>query len=186
MNRSEAGKLGSLKLIENLLNTYNNNPKLCTNCKNPLYYKKRHNKFCSSSCSATYNNIGVARTGPVKNKVCIQCGDRLHEGSKFCKSTCESDYNFENNLTKRDSGSVRRYLLRHKNHVCEMCGNTEWLNQPIPLQVDHIDGHSENNDLQNLRLVCHNCHALTPTFGAKNRGHGRAYRRERYKQGKSS
>ena len=35
----------------------------------------------------------------------------------------------------------------------------------IPIQLEHIDGHSENNSLDNLKLLCPNCHSLTPTYG---------------------
>jgi 5-methylcytosine-specific restriction endonuclease McrA len=47
----------------------------------------------------------------------------------------------------------------------------------VPIQLDHIDGNSENNSLQNLRLLCPNCHSLTPTFGILNKGNGREWRR---------
>ena len=56
---------------------------------------------------------------------------------------------------------------------CTCCGNTEWLSNPIPLELDHIDGNSENNSLTNLRLLCPNCHALTPTYRGKNKASAR-------------
>lgn len=53
---------------------------------------------------------------------------------------------------------------------CSRCGLTEWLDSPIPLELDHIDGNHSNNQLDNLRLLCPNCHALTPTHAGKNKG----------------
>jgi 5-methylcytosine-specific restriction endonuclease McrA len=53
------------------------------------------------------------------------------------------------------------------------------------LQLEHKDGNSENNKPENLCLLCPNCHSQTPTYGAKNKGNGRHYRRIRYAQGKS-
>lgn len=50
---------------------------------------------------------------------------------------------------------------------CENCGNTEWMGQKIPLQIHHIDGDSENNELENLQLLCPNCHALTENYCKK-------------------
>jgi 5-methylcytosine-specific restriction endonuclease McrA len=52
--------------------------------------------------------------------------------------------------------------------VCTNCHLEEWLGLPIPLELDHINGDSSNNNLDNLRLLCPNCHALTPTYRGKN------------------
>jgi len=51
---------------------------------------------------------------------------------------------------------------------CYRCGITEWMGEPAPLQLDHIDGNHRNNDLYNLRILCPNCHAQTETFCGRN------------------
>lgn len=51
---------------------------------------------------------------------------------------------------------------------CENCKNTEWLNNVIPLELHHKDGDKSNNELDNLELLCPNCHALTNTYRGKN------------------
>ena len=76
-------------------------------------------------------------------------------------------------LTKNSnvqSFKLKRYLLEANaiEAVCVSCNLTEWLNGPIPLELDHIDGDNTNNEISNLRLLCPNCHAKTPTYRGKN------------------
>ena len=58
---------------------------------------------------------------------------------------------------------------------CDICGQSRWLDGEIPLQLDHKDGHKDNNSLCNLRLLCPNCHALTPQYRLKNEFKGETY-----------
>ena len=58
---------------------------------------------------------------------------------------------------------------------CAFCGLTRWLDGEMPLQLDHKDGNKENNNLRNLRLLCPNCHALTPQYRLKNEFKGDTY-----------
>ena len=54
-------------------------------------------------------------------------------------------------------------------YLCSSCGLSTWLDQPIPLELDHINGDSRDHRLENLRLLCPNCHAFTETYRAKKR-----------------
>lgn len=55
-------------------------------------------------------------------------------------------------------------------HKCERCGCLpEWRGKPLVLQIDHIDGDTLNNEPDNVRFICPNCHSQTPNFGSKNR-----------------
>lgn len=68
------------------------------------------------------------------------------------------------------SNALRSRLIREgiKEHKCEMCGITEWNGQPTPIELDHIDGNRYNNTIENLRILCPNCHAQTDTYRGKN------------------
>lgn len=52
---------------------------------------------------------------------------------------------------------------------CSKCLNETWLDGPIPLELDHINGKNDDNKLSNLRLLCPNCHSLTDTYRGRNR-----------------
>jgi len=54
-----------------------------------------------------------------------------------------------------------------KERKCEKCSSTEWLGKPMPLELDHINGDSTDNRIENLRILCPNCHALTETYRGK-------------------
>jgi Zn finger protein HypA/HybF involved in hydrogenase expression len=75
-------------------------------------------------------------------------------------------------------------LIEKCNEKCSECGwnKRNETSGKIPLEVDHIDGNSENNLEENLRLLCPNCHALTPHFRNLNKGNGRAWRKEKIRQ----
>ena len=66
-------------------------------------------------------------------------------------------------------GQLKNRLLseRLKEYKCESCGNTEWMGRPIPLETHHKDGDSFNNLLENLELLCPNCHSFTDTYRGK-------------------
>lgn len=68
------------------------------------------------------------------------------------------------------SNKVRKKLLNegYKEYRCECCGLTEWLNEPIPLELHHKDGNHFNNSLDNFQLLCPNCHAKTSSYRGKN------------------
>ena len=68
------------------------------------------------------------------------------------------------------SNKVRKKLLEEniKPYKCEMCGLTEWLGQPIPLELHHKDGNKTHNEISNYILLCPNCHSFTDSYRGKN------------------
>jgi 5-methylcytosine-specific restriction endonuclease McrA len=68
------------------------------------------------------------------------------------------------------TNKIRRKLFKEglKEKKCERCGNTTWNNMPIPLEVHHKDGCKENNQLENLEILCPNCHAQTDSYRGRN------------------
>lgn len=62
----------------------------------------------------------------------------------------------------------KKRIIFEQTGCCEICGSHEWLGKPIPLELDHIDGNKENEERNNLRCICPNCHSFTPTYKGKN------------------
>lgn len=123
------------------------------------------------------------RTRCIKRNQCLMCGEACY--GKYCARSCELQFKQNIMFQKVERGEVsspatiKRHLLRIKEHKCEICGITEWLGRPINLVQDHIDGNSNNNVLANLRLICNNCDSYLPTYKSKNRGSGRHWRRKK-------
>jgi hypothetical protein len=69
------------------------------------------------------------------------------------------------------SFKLKRRLLREGllQPRCALCNLTTWRDAPVPLELDHINGNNRDNSLANLRLLCPNCHALTPTYRSRRR-----------------
>lgn len=185
---SEAGKLGAIasykkrkEQLNKRIEEYNLNKIRCKFCNKELDYKHRYNKFCSISCSASFNNKVYAKN---KERYCKFCKKRLIKMSQkyFCSNKCQQNYIWEQKKKKiektgnfdRGFGNeasrpfVKKYLIEKYGHKCSICGITKWMGKDAPLIVDHIDGNSENCSISNFRLVCGNCDMQLPTYKRKN------------------
>lgn len=65
--------------------------------------------------------------------------------------------------------NLRKHLIVSRGHQCEKCLLKLWLEENITLEVHHIDGDRTNNSLENLQLLCPNCHSKTSNYKSKNR-----------------
>ena len=127
----------------------------------------------------------------MQNK-CLNCENiPARKTYKYCSNQCQMDYQYKEYISKWLSGAinggtaagivsapVKRYLREINNNKCQQCDWSE-LNHftgIVPLEADHIDGNHNNNKIENLRLICPNCHSLTSTYRSLNRGKGRSWR----------
>lgn len=156
----------------------------CCVCKKPINTRK---KYCSLACKNTLIEQHVVN--------CKNCGKPVGNRIKtYCNSQCMADFSYKSYiqkwLNKEISGvrsgmvtsrHIKRYLRETRGDKCERCGWNERnsVTNKVPVELEHIDGHWENNDPQNLLLLCPNCHSLTSTFKGLNRGNGRTERAQK-------
>ena len=91
--------------------------------------------------------------------------------NNFSKPELKREEIFCENSRVGHSGKLLKYLKKFgvKNtNVCERCGRSEWEGEPIPLQVHHLNGEHTDNRIENLQILCPNCHALTDNYCGKN------------------
>ena len=65
--------------------------------------------------------------------------------------------------------NLKKHLIKERGHRCQVCGKRKWRGKEIAIEVHHKDGNKTNNKLDNLLLVCPNCHAQTKTYRGKNK-----------------
>lgn len=78
------------------------------------------------------------------------------------------------NSTYSCTSSLRKRLVKEKVLLdeCSRCHLTKWMGEEISLHLDHVDGNNTNNKIDNLRLLCPNCHSQTPTYCGRNKKKG--------------
>ena len=74
--------------------------------------------------------------------------------------------------TYTNFNKLRKRLLKEgiKEYKCECCNSTEWLGKPIKLELHHINGVKDDLRIENLQILCPNCHAYTDNYRGKNIG----------------
>lgn len=140
-------------------------------------------------------NVGKepANKGTGKKYCCLNCGIELNNtrnrAHKYCSNSCQQEHEYklwvdkykqDNSIAKSTKwgqipAQLRRFIFEKFEHKCCLCGwsKVNPFTNTLPLEIDHIDGNSENNSEENLRLICPNCHSLTATYRGANRGNGR-------------
>lgn len=133
----------------------------------------------------------------MNKKLCIHCNNKIiGRGKKYCSYKCQQNFQRMEKVKQWINGEhsgmrgktstskwIKWYLISIYGEKCQQCG---WSEQnittcKIPIELDHIDGDFTNNDKNNLRLLCPNCHSLTPSYKGGNKKKGRP--RSKYYRG---
>ena len=118
------------------------------------------------------NKIGVPRQGnnskTLKNILDTNNIDYSHftGRARNYKTSYVNVSEYLNSNKKIGTYALKKKLLKENliENKCAICGLTEWRNKPITLQLHHIDGNPNNNSLDNLQLLCPNCHSQTDNY----------------------
>lgn len=122
---------------------------------------------------------------PPGDKFCLYCNSKIPQRNTYCNNHCQNEYRYKyihvpailGGNKRSYSNALKRFISERDDHNCVICGQGEMHNnKPLTLQLDHIDGNSDNNIPSNLRLLCPNCHTQTKTFGS--RGMGNRYKKD--------
>lgn len=141
-----------------------------------MYACKVCNKICFSRDQLGGHISGHVRSGDINKRVITQqcfvwkcdiCGYEASNARQRSGHFRKHSLLFED---IKGSGTRKNRLIEERGYRCEICKNETWLNSKIPIEIDHIDGDSDNNIKENLRLLCPNCHAMQSTKSGKNVG----------------
>ena len=127
-----------------------------------------------------------------QRRVCLNCNELVSRYWKniYCSIKCQKEYILKRNailwlngeyVSKSKQGVHLKRILKYlRGNKCEKCGWCEIhpITGKVPIELEHKDGNYMNNSPDNVELLCPNCHSLTPTFRALNKGNGREYRRK--------
>lgn len=147
-------------------------------------YKK---KFCSRKCanSRQFSDEINEKRAASNRKAWKQMAPEILEKRKknMHLITEKRMQTYQDNFMAADfntlqSGTKRRRVMLEQSGCCLHCDINEWLGQPITLELDHIDGNNKNETRENLRFLCPNCHALTPTWRGRNNTRDKKSRRK--------
>lgn len=151
----------------------------------------------SRSLAAVLTQLSLATEGRAHHELKRRLAELDIDTSHFTGQAWSRGYTSETHPSLRESGKkrgyaddvvfvenstpingpnlVKRLVARGVHYACAICGLSEWCDRPLVLHIDHIHGINNDNRVENLRLLCPNCHSQTATYCNKAREEAACY-----------
>jgi hypothetical protein len=123
----------------------------------------------SKSISDVLRILNLKEAGGNFKTIKIKIAKLNLDTSHFTGMLWSKDQRLKDWSNYKRTSNLKKHLIKERKNTCENCHLDKWLNVEIPLEVHHIDGNPTNNNLENLQLLCCNCHSLTDNWRNKKR-----------------
>ena len=143
------------ELVKKYLPISNSLNNLCTNLglRGVDGYYKKINRIIKE------NNLSTEHFGTIK----------IGRQNRNVYTAMSDDEFFVNGVSRHGDSIIKRLVNGgYKDYKCENCGVSEWGGKPLRLQAHHINGDHYDNRLDNIQILCPNCHTQTDTYGRNN------------------
>jgi RNase P subunit RPR2 len=155
-----------------------------------VYWKSREARNAYQRAYRLKRGMKPRLARPRERITCVECDAPLkRNAAKYCSLRCMQTRQYRAYVDRWLAGEmsggtvagvsdrVRRYLIEQAGEQCSRCGWAERhpITGRVPLEIDHINGDWADHSRGNVRLVCANCHSLTPSFRALNKGKSRPW-----------
>jgi len=133
-------------------------------CGQEASFQLKNGKWCCSKSSNSCPSMKARNSKSTKER------HQRGEGFKF-----SDEDRRKSRISHYSNDAVKNLLVNAKGWElkCHSCGIKEWFGKLIPIELNHIDGNTSNNEVNNLEFLCPNCHSITDNWRGKNinKGH---------------